>query len=106
MFYKNEIQLKKLKGSSKNFPMERIRDLYYSIKKYGVTTPLLIDEKYNIKLGNSRLFVLRLLRKKDNYLVPCIMYSLNKRSEPIIQNTKELEKILGTTLKRIHGFFK
>ena len=106
MFYKCRIELKKLKGSSNNFPMDRIRSLYDSIKKHGMQHPILIDEKLNVKLGNSRLTVLKLLQKKDDYLVCCVMYSKSKRSESVIQSNKELENILGQPTKKIFGLLQ
>ena len=107
MFYKCNIELNKLKGTSKNFPLEKTRDLYKSIKKSGLKHPLLIDKKYNICLGNTRLCVLKLLRKKATYLVPCIMYSDEIHEFPQIKNEKELCKKLNVkNIQQIYGFFK
>ena len=106
MFYKCRIELRKLKGSSNNFPIDRVRSLYDNIKKYGNQHPILIDEKLNVKLGNTRLTVLKLLQKKDNYLVPCVMYSKNKRSDSMIESNKELEIILAQPTKKIFRLFQ
>ena len=47
-----------------------------------------------------------LLQKKDNYLVPCVMYSKNKKTETVIQSNKELEIILAQPTKKIFGLLQ
>ena len=106
MFYKCRIELQKLKGTVNNIPIDRIKSIYTSIKRYGMEYPILIDEKLNVKLGNTRLTVLKLLQKKNDYLVCCVMYSKNKRSDSMIESNKELEIILAQSTKKIFGLLQ
>ena len=45
MFYKCDIELSKLKGVSKSINLERVKEIYTSIKKEGLKYSVLIDYK-------------------------------------------------------------
>jgi len=107
MFYKCDIELSKLKGGSQSVNLEKIKEIYTSIKKQGLKYSLLIDEKYNVHLGSTRLTALKLLRKKPNYIVSCIMYSKKSREGKQITDEKKLCKELGIdNIQRISRLFK
>ena len=107
MFYKCDIELNKLKGSSRSANLDRVRTIYTSIKKEGLKHSLLIDEKYNVYLGSTRLIALKLLRKKSNYIVSCIMYSKKSREGKQLTDEKKLCNELGIqNIKDISRLFK
>ena len=107
MFYKCDIELSKLKGVSKSINLERVKEIYTSIKKEGLKYSVLIDEKYNVYLGNTRIIALKLLRKKPNYLVSCIMYSKKPIEGAQLTDEKQICKKLNMRdMKNVYGFFK
>ena len=107
MFYKCDIELNKLKGGSRSVNLDRVRTIYTSIKKEGLKYSLLIDEKYNVYLGSTRLIALKLLRKKPNYIVSCIMYSKKPIEGVHLTDEKKLCKELGIdNIQRISRLFK
>ena len=84
-----------------------MKEIYTSIKKEGLKYSVLIDEKYNVYLGNTRITALKLLRKKPNYLVSCIMYSKKPIEGAQLTDEKQICKKLNMRdMKNIYGFFK
>src|SRR3990167_578056 len=62
-------ELKEYKKNARLHPQKQIDLLAKNIKKFGFTTPVLIDEKNNVIAGHGRLYALKKLNKDK---VPCV----------------------------------
>src|SRR3990167_9986176 len=62
-------ELKEYRENARLHPQKQIDLLAKNIKKFGFTTPVLIDEKNNVIAGHGRLYALKKLNKD---IVPCV----------------------------------
>src|SRR3990167_10175047 len=62
-------ELKEYQKNARSHPQKQIDLLAKNIKKFGFTTPVLIDEKNNIIAGHGRLYALKQLNWEK---VPCV----------------------------------
>lgn len=73
-------KLKPYRKNSRTHSSEQILQIKESIKTYGFTNPLLIDDNYNLIAGHGRLEAIKALNKvdfKENPIneIPCIIVS-------------------------------
>src|SRR3990167_3986949 len=62
-------ELKEYQKNARSHPQKQIDLLAKNIKKFGFTTPVLIDENNNIIAGHGRLYALKQLNEDK---VPCV----------------------------------
>ena len=66
-FYKENIELHKLKAENSKFEFHAVNRWYEDIKNHGIKNHLIINDKNIIKLGGTRYFILKLLKTNN----PC-----------------------------------
>ena len=74
--------------NSRIHPASQIAELVQSIREWGWTIPILIDEKYNVIAGHARLFAAKDMNLED---VPCVMaegWTDEKRKAYVIADNK------------------
>lgn len=90
--FKSVTSLKPYINNAKTHPEEQIKMLAESIREWGFTIPILIDENMEILAGHGRLFAALEIGLEE---VPCIMakgWSQEKKKAYIIADNKLAEK--------------
>ena len=100
-FYKENIELHKLKAENSKFEFHAVNKWYEDIKNHGIKNHLIINDKNIIILGGTRYFILKLLKTNNYTKIPCIIYSnyiLNSKKQITINTVSQLT---GLTKKQI-----
>ena len=100
-FYKENIELHKLKAENSKFEFHAVNKWYEDIKNHGIKNHLIINDKNIIILGGTRYFILRLLKTKKCTKIPCIIYSDIKITNKKEISIKLVSKLTNLTVKQI-----
>ena len=100
-FYKENIELYKLKAENSKFEFHAVNRWYEDIKNHGIKNHLIINDKNIIRLGGTRYFILRLLKTKKCTKIPCIIYSDIKITDKKEISVKLVSKLTNLTVKEI-----
>ena len=101
--------LEPYKNNSRTHSAEQVGQIVDSIKEFGFTNPLLIDESNGIIAGHGRLMAAKLLKMKE---VPCVVLEglteTQKKAYVIADNKLALnagwdEELLGIEIEELDG---
>ena len=100
-FYKENIELYKLKAENSKFEFHAVNRWYEDIKNHGIKNHLIINDKNIIRLGGTRYFILKLLKTKNYTKIPCIIFSKEKIKNKKQINIKLVSKLTGLHYEKI-----